>query len=327
MKFDCEIIQDLLPLYIDDVCSIKSKVVIEEHILECSKCKELLSELGNQAVTQELSIEKNRVIERHLKKERKRSTMIGLITAAVLMIPLIVCLICNLAVGHALNWFFIVLTSLMVFASITVVPLLVNDKKILWTICSFTISLVALLGTICIYSGGKWFYLAVIPCVAGLVICFAPFLIRYISLPKGVCNHKALITMSVESLAVYSIIAVVGIYSKYPGYWAAAIPITPYCLLVPWGIVLVLRYLPVSKMFRASIACLVSSLLLTFVNDVVDWSIGDFNGICLAKADFSNWNTYTNDGNVGWCILVIGVILTLIFAILGCVRLSKREIK
>ena len=163
MKFDCEIIQDLLPLYIDDVCSIKSKVVIEEHILECSKCKELLSELGNQAVTQELSIEKNRVIERHLKKERKRSTMIGLITAAVLMIPLIVCLICNLAVGHALNWFFIVLTSLMVFASITVVPLLVNDKKILWTICSFTISLVALLGTICIYSGGKWFYLAVIP--------------------------------------------------------------------------------------------------------------------------------------------------------------------
>lgn len=253
--------------------------------------------------------------------------MIGLITAAVLMIPLIVCLICNLAVGHALNWFFIVLTSLMVFASITVVPLLVNDKKILWTICSFTISLVALLGTICIYSGGKWFYLAVIPCVAGLVICFAPFLIRYISLPKGVCNHKALITMSVESLAVYSIIAVVGIYSKYPGYWAAAIPITTYCLLVPWGIVLVLRYLPVSKMFRASIACLVSSLLLTFVNDVVDWSIGDFNGICLAKADFSNWNTYTNDGNVGWCILVIGVILTLIFAILGCVRLSKREIK
>ena len=140
MKFDCEIIQDLLPLYIDDVCSIKSKVVIEEHILECSKCKELLSELGNQAVTQELSIEKNRVIEKHLKKERKRSTMIGLITAAVLMIPLIVCLICNLAVGHALNWFFIVLTSLMVFASITVVPLLVNNKKILWTICSFTIS-------------------------------------------------------------------------------------------------------------------------------------------------------------------------------------------
>ena len=119
MKFDCEIIQDLLPLYIDDVCSIKSKVVIEEHILECSKCKELLSELGNQAVTQELSIEKNRVIEKHLKKERKRSTMIGLITAAVLMIPLIVCLICNLAVGHALNWFFIVLTSLMVFASIS----------------------------------------------------------------------------------------------------------------------------------------------------------------------------------------------------------------
>lgn len=327
MKFDCEIIQDLLPLYIDDVCSIKSKVVIEEHILECSKCKELLSELGNQAVTQELSIEKNRVIEKHLKKERKRSTMIGLITAAVLMIPLIVCLICNLAVGHALNWFFIVLTSLMVFASITVVPLLVNDQKILWTICSFTISLVALLGTICIYSGGKWFYIAVIPSVAGLVICIMPFLIRYIPLPTAVCNHKALITMIAESLAVFSIIIAAGIYSKYPGYWAVAIPITSYSLLIPWAIVLILRYLPISKMFRASITSLVSGLLLAFVNDVVNWSIGEFNGISLASADFTNWNYYTNNGNVGWCILATGVILTLIFAILGCARLSKKEVK
>ena len=45
MKFDCEIIQDLLPLYIDDVCSIKSKAIVEEHVTECSNCKELLDEL------------------------------------------------------------------------------------------------------------------------------------------------------------------------------------------------------------------------------------------------------------------------------------------
>ena len=327
MKFDCEIIQDLLPLYIDDVCSTKSKDAIEEHILGCAKCKELLSELGNQEVTQELSIEKNRVIEKHLKKERKRSTMIGLFTAAILMVPLIVCLICNIAVGHALDWFFIVLTSLMVFASITVVPLLVNDKKMLWTTCSFTVSLVALLATVCIYSGGTWFYIAVIPSVAGLMICLMPFLIRSIPLPTGVRNHKALIVMILESFAVFSIIIAAGIYTKYPGYWDVAIPITSYSLLIPWLMVLILRYLPIPKMFRASITSLVSSILLAFVNDVVYWSIGDFNGICLAKADFANWNSYTNDGNVGWCILATGVILALIFAILGCVRLSKREAK
>ena len=323
MKFDCEIIQDLLPLYIDDVCSIKSKAIVEEHVTECSNCKKLLDELDNQVVTQELSTERNRIIEKHLRKERKRSTMIGMITAAVLMIPLIVCLICNLAVGHALNWFFIVLASLILFASITVVPLLVNDKKILWTFCSFTISLVALLGTICIYTEGTWFYIVVIPSVAGLVICLMPFLIRYIPLPTRVRKHKALITMIIESLAVFSIIIAAGIYTKYPGYWAVAIPITSYGLLTPWAIVLILRYLPISKMFRASITSLVSGLLLAFVNDVVNWSIGEFNGISLVSADFSNWNTYTNDGNVGWCIIAAGVIFALIFAILGCVRTAK----
>jgi len=327
MKFDCEIIQDLMPLYIDDVCSTKSKEIIEEHISECSKCKEQLGALGNQAVTQELLNERNRVIEKHLEKEKKRSTMIGLITSAVLMIPLIVCLICNLAVGHALNWFYIVLTSLMVFASVTVVPLLVNDKKFLWTICSFTISLVALLGTVCIYSGGRWFFIAVVPSVAGLVICFMPFLIRYIPLPVGAYNYKALIIMIVESLAVFSIVIAAGIYSKYPGYWEVAVPVTSYSLLVPWVIVLVMEYLPTPKMFRASIAILISSLLLAFVNDVVDLSMGEFNGISLAIVDFANWNSYTNDGNVGWCIITIGAILALIFAIVGCVKSNKKKVK
>lgn len=325
MKYDCEIIQDLLPLYLDDVCSIKSKEIIEAHIAECPTCKEQLCALGNQTVTQELSSEKNRIIEKHFKEEKKRTTMVGLITSAVLMIPIIVCLICNLAVGHGLSWFFIVLTSLMVFASVTVVPLLVNDKKILWTACSFTISLTALLGTICIYTDGSWFYIAVIPSVAGLVICFMPFLIRSVPLPVGLCNHKALITMTVESLAVFSIIIAAGIYSKYPGYWKVAMPVTSYCLLAVWAIVLILRYLPISKMFRASIASLAGSLLLAFVNDVVDLAIGEFNGISLTTADFTNWNSYTNNGNVGWCIIAAGVTLALIFSIAGCVKSNRKK--
>ncbi len=39
MKYSCEVIQDLLPLYIDEVCSEESQKVIEEHLQECPKCK------------------------------------------------------------------------------------------------------------------------------------------------------------------------------------------------------------------------------------------------------------------------------------------------
>ena len=40
MKYPCEMIQDLLPLYLDGICSEDSKKVIEKHLSECSACKE-----------------------------------------------------------------------------------------------------------------------------------------------------------------------------------------------------------------------------------------------------------------------------------------------
>ena len=39
MKYACKIIQDLLPLYIDDVCSEESKNAVEEHLTECAGCR------------------------------------------------------------------------------------------------------------------------------------------------------------------------------------------------------------------------------------------------------------------------------------------------
>ena len=39
MKISCEIIKDLLPLYLDGVCSNNSKVMVEEHLAECHSCK------------------------------------------------------------------------------------------------------------------------------------------------------------------------------------------------------------------------------------------------------------------------------------------------
>lgn len=36
----CDIIQDLLPLYIDGVCSAASKALIKEHLLTCEKCRD-----------------------------------------------------------------------------------------------------------------------------------------------------------------------------------------------------------------------------------------------------------------------------------------------
>ena len=44
----CEIIRDLLPLYVDGVCSDKTKQYVEEHVAECEECKKLSEEFKGE---------------------------------------------------------------------------------------------------------------------------------------------------------------------------------------------------------------------------------------------------------------------------------------
>ncbi|MGN0334409.1 MAG: zf-HC2 domain-containing protein [Lachnospiraceae bacterium] len=42
MRLNCKIIEDLLPLYLDNVCSDQSRQMVEVHLKECEECKKLL---------------------------------------------------------------------------------------------------------------------------------------------------------------------------------------------------------------------------------------------------------------------------------------------
>lgn len=44
MRIDCEIVQDLIPSYVDKVCSESSKQCVEEHIKDCKECRAYLEE-------------------------------------------------------------------------------------------------------------------------------------------------------------------------------------------------------------------------------------------------------------------------------------------
>ncbi len=43
---NCNVVKDLIPLYIDGCCSEESKKIIEEHIKTCNSCKTLLKEMN-----------------------------------------------------------------------------------------------------------------------------------------------------------------------------------------------------------------------------------------------------------------------------------------
>ncbi|MBR4500624.1 MAG: zf-HC2 domain-containing protein [Clostridia bacterium] len=178
MKTECEVIRDLLPLYADEVCSEKSRGLVEEHLAECPECKAVLRELMRDDIESGLKDEKDGVIAHQAIRFKRRSAAVGSLIAGLFMIPVLVCLIVNLASGHGLDWFFVVLAALGVTASLTVVPLTVAEDKLFWTFCAFCVTLTVLLGVCSLYSGGKWFLTAASASLFGLALIFLPFAVR-----------------------------------------------------------------------------------------------------------------------------------------------------
>lgn len=43
---DCNVVRDLIPLYIDGCCSEESAILVKEHIEGCDACKKLLKDMG-----------------------------------------------------------------------------------------------------------------------------------------------------------------------------------------------------------------------------------------------------------------------------------------
>ena len=50
MKISCDVIRDLLPLYVDEVLSNDSKTLVDEHIEQCESCRDELKKLSEDEV-------------------------------------------------------------------------------------------------------------------------------------------------------------------------------------------------------------------------------------------------------------------------------------
>lgn len=50
MKMKCSVIQDLLPSYVDNICSEDTKELVREHVAECMQCKEKLEQMKNTEI-------------------------------------------------------------------------------------------------------------------------------------------------------------------------------------------------------------------------------------------------------------------------------------
>ena len=130
MKMDCEIVRDLLPLYADNACSGKSRDIVEEHLMECPDCRDLMDRLRETEIEEDLRNERESVIQYGIRRFRRRTAAVGSAVSGVLLVPILLCLVANLLTGPSLSWVSIVLAAVCVLASLVVVPIVVPEDKL-----------------------------------------------------------------------------------------------------------------------------------------------------------------------------------------------------
>lgn len=332
MKYNCNIIKDLLPSYTDNICSDESKKIIEEHFEECPSCLKLSEIMKDDSIENSLNKEKEDVLSKHNRHVKRKTYTIGIITSVILMLPVIVCLICNLAIGHALDWFFIVLTSMLLTASFIVVPLIAESKKLLWTILCSTVSLILLLLTCCIYAGGSWFFVAASSCIFGISVIFVPYIIRNIPFHKSITRHRNIIVFLWDSTWLYAILITCGLYGHHDIlYWQMSFVISTYVLTGILLIISIITYAKTGKPVKAGLVIIIAGLWTGLANNAIHMLMPSIKCDGIENIDLSKgFSTIITDNavynaNVYFTIIVTSFITGIILIGIGFILKHKNR--
>lgn len=324
---------------------------------------------------------------------------------------ILICFIVNLAVQHTLSWFWIVLASVLLAASLTLAPALVSMRpalerykwavslgcaaaslELLLLICCLytggnwfwvafagtifglslallpfllptlplpaalagrktslylgleTVLLMLLLLVCCLYTGGDWLILAAAGTLFGLSVVFLPVFLRQLPLPQALGRHKALAYFSLETVFLMALLAVVCWRTGGDWFLTQGVPQALAALTLPWGLMALIRYLPVSGWFRASASCAWTGLWL-WLYPWVEERILTANGWTTSRPyrllipfDFSYWGPYVTpaadgaavyDNSIASNVMVIILLslgaLAVILAAVGAARKARRR--
>ena len=94
MKLPCKIVEDMLPIYYDGVCSEESAMLIEEHLKNCTQCSRMLTDLHTEIEISEKPVDDLKPLVR-IQKKWKKSKRVYLrtgicVTLAVLVLVMTV---------------------------------------------------------------------------------------------------------------------------------------------------------------------------------------------------------------------------------------------
>ena len=89
MKHDCDIVRDLMPLYVDGTASDKSRAMVEEHVGECEPCREMLDEMRQEVAPEPPKAQAEKLVKKIRLRRRLRNAvlvLLGVVISAMLAV-------------------------------------------------------------------------------------------------------------------------------------------------------------------------------------------------------------------------------------------------
>lgn len=99
MKFNCSVVDDLLPLYVEDICSEDSRAALEEHLQECVSCREKLARMKNGSIISDVKKKESQIqIIDYAKKIKRHRLKVGILAALISVFSACALFLCFLTV-------------------------------------------------------------------------------------------------------------------------------------------------------------------------------------------------------------------------------------
>lgn len=260
-KLPCDVVQDLLPLYVDGVCSADSRQLVDAHLAECDDCRRVLADLQESETEVAFHADAKAVIRAHNKHQSKTALALGVLISVFLTGVMGVMLYVTLKGWSDWQTTITVGASLLFLAGLTAVPLLASSKRLTKAIVFSTLALVLVILCEEAFFGEESGLetLQIITATIFAISLFAfPVVVRQAHLPEPLCHHKLVITMLWDS--IWFVLMMLFLAIDVPQEMGFVMVATLSLVAVAWLIALAARYLRVHWLAKGGIAVVLLAL-------------------------------------------------------------------
>lgn len=260
-KLPCDVVQDLLPLYVDGVCSADSRQLVDAHLAECDDCRRVLADLQESETEVAFHADAKAVIRAHNKHQSKTALALGVLISVFLTGVMGVMLYVTLKGWSDWQTTITVGASLLFLAGLTAVPLLASSKRLTKAIVFSTLALVLVILCEEAFFGeesGVETLQIITATIFAISLFTFPVVVRQAHLPEPLCHHKLVITMLWDS--IWFVLMMLFLAIDVPQEMGFVMVATLSLVAVAWLIALAARYLRVHWLAKGGIAVVLLAL-------------------------------------------------------------------